>query len=441
MINKRLFFGFLFISLLITSCENLPSRQSFKHTQTKIVLDDCKCKQYCYGEIYDTACLIDKTSHPQNCIDLVGTKTAKGVYGGEDQYFTEETKKSCFESLISKQNSIELCPLFPDVFQYKCFASVGKKSLEPKHCKDIPYSYKSECYLYISKNKTDFSLALCDELNREDKIMCYANRATVHSDSSICLKLGEEIDKINCYSQINEHFDPNFGNTNYVPIYFDWFVKTKFDSSLINKSYCVFESPIGEDNTITRNHSCYMSLAMYHKRLDECYELPQDYRGINIIRKCLFYTALWNNFDIKECDKFGIDFKECKDGVALSKRDINFCKEVYTTERDKSDCIYKIATDYFGAYKIKNILFCKEAGSYKRDCISAIYKEDNEQFLKKEVCELLSESNDFLGFSAKCYHKFALKNLDSDSCEKIDDGFSQLKSDCKERVQNAIKNS
>ena len=411
-------------------------------TSSKDLLNDCKCTQYCYGEIYDTACLINGASNPQNCIDLVGTKTANGVYGGEDEYFTEETKKACFENLISKQTSIELCNLFPDEFQYKRFASVGKKNLEPQHCKELPYSYKSECYLFISKNKTDFSLGICDELNREDKITCYANRATIHSDSSICLKLGERIDKVNCYSQINEYFDdknPSFERSHYVPIYYDWFVRAKFDKNLIDDSYCTFENNLIVVDEIRRNDSCFISLAMYHSNLDECYKLPKDYRGMNLIRKCLFYTALWNNFEIKECDKFGVDFKECRDGVALSRRDINFCKEVYTVERDESDCIYKIATDYFGSFGKKDILLCKDAGNYKGDCITAIYKEDNEQFLKKEVCELLSESNHFLTDSANCYYNFALKNLDLSSCDKIDDGYSSRKSDCKERVQNAIK--
>src|SRR3989338_7927637 len=141
-------------------------------TSSKDLLNDCKCTQYCYGEIYDTACLINGASNPQNCIDLLGTKTANGVYGEEDGYFTEETKKACFENLISKQTSIELCNSFPDEFQYKCFASVGKKNLEPQHCKELPYSYKSECYLFISKNKPDFSIALCDELDMKDKITC-----------------------------------------------------------------------------------------------------------------------------------------------------------------------------------------------------------------------------------------------------------------------------
>ena len=441
--NNKLVLVFLFCVLIfINSCGESLSKNSFKHSQTTDILDKCKCKQYCLGEVYDLGCLFREAVHPQNCVDFEGILIAhKNSYRGQDDYFTASNKEECFKILISKQNNIELCKYFPQEFNYLCFATVGKKNLEEKYCKEISYNYKAECYLFISKNKKEFSLNLCDELNQKDRITCYSNRATIDKDSAICLNLENNKDKNNCYSQIYKKFDPDFGNTHYVPIYYDWFMKEKFDSNTIDESYCIFESASGDDNGIRRNDSCYISLAMYHKNLNECYKLPRDQLGANLIGKCLFYTALWNNFELKDCDKLGVDFKGCRNGVALSKRDVNFCKEVYITEIDKSDCIYKIATDYFGSLGKKNILLCKDAGNYKGDCITAIYKEEDEQFLKKEVCELLSDSNQFLTFGAKCYYKFALKNLDLDSCNQIDDLHSAMRSDCKERVQNAIKNS
>ncbi len=426
-------------TLFLIGCGDLNNK-TYSNSKTGIILDTCKCKQLCLGEIYDTGCLISQAVHPKNCIDFEGIVIARGnYYRGKDEYFTKSNKEDCLKALALKQNEPSLCSSFPGDFSSLCLSTVGKKNFETEICKDIKYEYKSDCYLYISKNKQDFNLNSCDELNHDDRIVCYSNKATVNNDSSICLKLETNIDINNCYSQIYKKFDPFFGNNHYVPIYYDWFVKEKFDGSAINESYCVFESLIGDDND-----SCYISLAMYHKNLNECYNLPRDKLGANLIRKCLFYTALWNNFELKDCDKFGVDFKECRYGVVLSKRNPELCKTAYSSIEDKNDCIYKIATDYYWVSGKKDIILCGELGNYpiKEDCIRKIYDENDEQFIKKEICKLLSDSAQFSPFGtfgAKCYYNFALKNLDLDSCNQIGDLWDGMRSDCKERINHTTK--
>jgi len=410
---------------------------------TEDILDKCKCRKDCYGEkIYDY-CLHQNVETPQQCKDLLGIHLGTSYDGSVKYYFDEQHLDTCYKSLISRQNDIRLCLDFPKDYSYMCFNSVGKKTLNPKHCKEIPYSFKSDCYLYISNNDTEFSLNLCDELNHNDRITCYSNKATINNDSSICLGLETKTDKNNCYSQIRKKFDyseayENYERTHYEPIYSNWFKTAKIDANVLDESYCEWEKATERGDHGGKNNSCYMSIAIYHKNLDECYRLPRDNLGIDLIRHCILYTTLLNDFGINDCDKLGVDFKECRDGVVLSKRNPELCKEVYDTDNERSYCVYQIATDYYRVNNIKNILFCKDAGSFKEKCIAEIYREDDEQFLKKEVCQILSESNSFLGFSGKCYHKFALKNLDLDSCEKIDDGFNQLKTDCKERVGHAL---
>ncbi len=410
---------------------------------TEDILDKCKCRKDCYGEkIYDY-CLHQNVETPQQCKDLLGIHLGTSYDGSVKYYFDEQHLDTCYKSLISRQNDIRLCLDFPKDYSYMCFNSVGKKTLNPKHCKEIPYSFKSDCYLYISNNDTEFSLNLCDELNHGDRIICYSNKATINNDSSICLQLETKTDKNNCYSQIRKDFDnqqnyQNYVNTYYEPIYNNWFKRAKIDSNVLDHSYCEFENATGGDY-YGKNNSCYMSIAIYHKNLDECYTLSRDYLGLDTVRFCLFYTGLLNEFEISDCDKLGVDFKECREGVVLSKRNPELCKEVYDSADKQDDCIYKIATDYYRVFNKKDIMLCDESGRFRSECIRQIYDEKDEKFLKKEVCELLSKFSEYLTYGAKCYYNLALKNLDLSACEKIDDGYSQLKSDCKERVGHAVK--
>lgn len=429
----------IFVVLLIIGCNaNENGFDKSTSVSSKNILDECRCRSQCYGEkIYDY-CLIKESKSPQDCKSFMGTYLGKSYDGSVKYYFNEDHLDRCYKAVISKQITTDLCPNFPNDYSYMCFNSVGTKLLDPNICKNIPYTFKADCYLHISKNNFKFNLELCNELNSEDRVKCYANRATINNNSSICLGLGNSIDKNNCYSQIEENFDPKFERQHYIPIYYDWFIKAKFDKKIIDQSYCTFENNNIIVDDSRRNDTCYISLAMYRGNFNECYKLPADYRGINLIRRCLFYTALWNHFELKDCDSLGIDFKECQEGVILSKRNPDLCYEFYEDWEDQGWCVLKMATDYYGAYGNENILLCDKNGGYmKNKCLEEGHYQKYEKSDNPRVCKLLLET--FPQYGNRCYYNLAIKNLDISLCEEIEDG-TPLESDCRERVQHANKN-
>ena len=420
---------------IIQGCGNGDLISKSMLGSSRDILNQCRCSQYCYGEIYPIGCLYSSSVEPQNCIDFVGLKIAEGTYGGEDQYFT--SPDGCFLSLISRQNTSQMCSLFPDNFEYQCFVTIGKKNLNPIECQNLPYEYKSDCYLYISEKDEGFDLSLCNELEHDHQITCYANKATLNNDSKVCLTLNDDTDKIDCYSQINEQFDPDFERGHYVPVYYDWFITAKLDTQLLNDSYCVFENNGDKVDETRRNDSCFIALAMIHQDFKECNNLPEDYLGINLIRKCIFFTSLWNHFELSECENLGANSKECKEGVVLSKRNPDLCSDIYITNEDKSHCIQKMAVDYYGVYGTKNIKLCESTkGDIQTDCIRQIYHEDDEEFQNEEMCSLLTNNPEFRTFGAKCYNKLALNTNNPVLCENIDDDFSQMKTECRERTSS-----
>ncbi|MAE42964.1 hypothetical protein CMO93_04275 [Candidatus Woesearchaeota archaeon] len=430
------------VIFLISACsEQSLTNNAPLSSSSEDILEQCKCTKDCYGEKIYGYCIHKNVETPQQCKEFVGIYLGQSYDASVKYYFDDKHLDTCYNSLISRQTDVKLCADFPEDYSFVCFNDVGKRTLTPEYCKDIPYSFKSDCYLHISENDADFGLNLCDELDRQDRVTCYANKATLNEDSTICLELEDDSDKINCYSQIDENFEPKFERQNYVPIYYNWFVEADFDKNLINESYCEFENTDIKVDEIRRNDSCYMSLAMYHSDLDECYNLPTNFLGQNLARKCLFYTAMWNDFEISDCDRLGIDFKECREGVILSKRSPELCRESYESPTQQGDCIHKLAIDYYGVYRNRDFFLCGEIegqGKYKNECLSKTYDENDVDFQTKEVCDILSTTNDFLSLAMKCYYNVALKNLDLDSCEQID-GHDTLKTDCKERVEKALE--
>ncbi len=420
--------------------KNLPPLEKFySNENTSQILELCKCKD-CWEEVYPVECLNSKAIHPQNCIDFVGV-----LIEGGDHYYTGSQKEECFNGLISRQNTTKLCASFPKEFQYSCFASVSKKNLDPEQCKDLPYSYKSDCYLHIARNKPNFELNLCDELNLENRITCYAYKASNKHDSDICLGLDDKSKKLNCYSQLDEHQGDFCSILN--PCYEYNFRNYTLDKNLLDEEYCYYENVTGG-----KNASCLASLAIYGGSLGECNKIVpgtvdregytwQDYKS-----DCYFLTALRNNITFKDCDTLGIDWGTCYNGVILRSHDTSLCNNHTSPEM----CYYVMVADAWGIYgEFGDISLCLKTGdrNLMETCFGKIYNPLNKTI---EDCYTMLQiagginsnlepgSSSDLGKNArKCFNEVAINTLNVTLCN---DTFPEWQNDCIKKISHVVNN-
>jgi len=411
-LKSPLFIATIFFLLVVFGCSPINEPVKQISSDTKEIIDDCKCTGKCYGTVVEEGCLIQSAKEPRHCLEFDSLFLSHGIYGGDDDYFNEPEQDACFKTVITKLNSSEFCSQFPGNYSDYCFYSVGIKNLKEDECRNIEYRYESNCYLFIVDRKTSFNISKCYELNDEDSITCHAYHASRINDSAICLKLESKAEKLKCYSRMHENFGDDFCSgigPNYNRIcYYNWFKLAKLDKGILDEEYCEYEKRNPWDN-----YSCHISLAMYNKGINKCKSIgDRIYQGTDYLYECLFLVALKDdsiNFNI--CDEFGLDYSSCYEGVIYRKANASLCKKLPTMDK-KELCVFLIATDQYKLYGKKDMFLCPLTGTRFNQCLELTYNEFDPVHQTFEACQVRGGIP-----GQKCFLNLALSTQNISMCE------------------------